>query len=293
MVFHVAIFWIVFAFGLIGNSLVIFIISKKQRTSTDHLMLNLAVADLMYGAMLTCLRLLPELPPLFWSCPLSSTLNDTAGLAFVESIFTMLILSVERYFAVCRPYSFKKCFSKRNVKLMVLLSWFLSLLIIVPVNSVQQCFLLSRINSKLHSVVLLVFSMVTLVFLVILSTKIYVSLWCKQTAIQPTAFREIEERKKKKKVTLCVLAVTLTYILCSLPLVILYALIVFSVTLGVDLSLVYDFYEIPVLLTLVNSALDPYLFCFQSKEMTKLLKKLFLCKKEDQAPQHALEQQLP
>ena len=46
--------------------------------------------------------------------------------------------------------------------------------------------------------------------------KICISLWCKQ-AVEPTGEREITERKKKKKVTLCVLAVVVTFIVCWIP----------------------------------------------------------------------------
>ncbi|XP_028513898.1 mu-type opioid receptor-like [Exaiptasia diaphana] len=284
----IVIFCIVFVFNVTGNSLVIYIISKKQRTSTDHLLLNLAVADLIYGVFLTFYHLsyfLKLFVPKYHNIVFKNDIfcrvffsGGIASTAYVDSIFTVIILSVERYFAVCRPHGFKKWFSIRNVKCVMLFCWILSAALILPAgNSGKDCMSYDKDAGKTVSAILMVFSISTLIVLVVLFIKICVSLWCKETAIQPTAVREIQERKMKKRVSLCVLAVVITYILCSIPQFIVYVIAAFQ-WLQENLPVLY---QITSLLTLVNSAVDPYLYSFQSQKMRKLFKKIFLCSRRD------------
>ena len=117
---------------------------------------------------------------------------------------------------------------------------------------------------------------IALSFLIVLSLKIYLSLWCKHTAIQPTAQRELEETKRKKKVTFCVLAVIMTFITFYIPFLIVYNLRKFQVFESRKFALLLHY--ITVVGLLINAALDPYLFSFQSSRFRVLLKKMVLCK---------------
>lgn len=200
-IISIVIFCIVFVFNVTGNSLVIYIICKKHRTSTDHLLLNLAVADLLFGVFVVIEQLslfsLVFLPNSYYIvfqnglfCHLVSS-GNIAWFAFVDSILTMLVLSVERYFAVCRPYNFKKYFSTRNVKFMVILSWVSSVAIIAPRNIEQSCISPKDVTEKAVSVISAVLSIVTLIVLIVLSINIYVSLWCKHRA-------QFNQRKLKR-----------------------------------------------------------------------------------------------
>ncbi|XP_028513896.1 tyramine receptor Ser-2-like [Exaiptasia diaphana] len=290
------VYCIIFLFNVIGNSLVIYIIWKKQssqRTSTDYLMLNMAGADLIFGVFVLILQFLifsilfiPNSYKIIFDdvlfCRLFTT-GDIALAAHVDSTFTMLILSVERYFAVCRPHSFKKWFSKRNVKFSVVLCWILSLAMVLPRSSGQSCSSWSRDLVKTLSVISMVFLMVTLLIIAALSVNIYLTLWWKHTTIQPTAAREIQERKMKKRVTLCVLAVIVTYIFLNIPLYICYVLYVFH--LITELETVVKLAHITIFLSFINSSLDPYMYSFQNQRMRKLFKAIFTCKEREDLTQ--------
>ncbi|XP_020896943.1 histamine H2 receptor-like [Exaiptasia diaphana] len=299
-IIFVIVYCIAFVFNVMGNSIVIYIICQKRKTSTDYLLLNMAFADLVYGVFVVIFLLALSsswFAPKYYHIVVESevfchvfTSGNIAWVAFVDSILTMLVLSVERYFAVCRPYSFKECFSTRNVKLIVVVSWVLSVAIIAPRNSGQSCSSPRGDTAKVVSVISVVLSIATLVVLIVLSVKIYVSLWCKHSTIQPSEIKEIKEKKKKKKVTLCVLAVTVTYIVCSLPQFISNVLRVFRMP-GTEEEVIMV--QITLLLTFINSALDPYLFSFQNKRMRMLSKKIFMCKSNSQPQVPAPEQQVP
>ena len=116
---------------------------------------------------------------------------------------------------------------------------------------------------------------IALSFLIVLSVKISLSLWCKHTVIQPTALREIEETKKKKKVTACVLGVIFTFAICYIPFLVVNILRNYALE---NQNLVGRLYNATALGLLINAALDPYLFSFQNSRFRVLLKKMVLCK---------------
>lgn len=107
-------------FNVAGNSLVIYIISKKQRTSTDYLLLNMAISDLVFGVFAIIFQFIPHISRLLLldSYALGSygiftenhllcrtlTTGTIAWVAALDSVFTMVTLSLERYFAVCRCF---------------------------------------------------------------------------------------------------------------------------------------------------------------------------------------------
>lgn len=282
-------FFFVLAFNVIGNSLVIYIISKKQRTATDYLLLNLAIADMTYGVFLVP-TFLPQtikhseifqdkfLCKLLWKGNISST-------AKYACIGTMMILSLERYFAVCRPHSFKKWFCIRNAKVAMVVIWVFSVIYTLPyyISYDKGCGMKESV-SKVTSVLSITLAGCEMVFLITLSMKIYIALWLNQTAIHPTAHREIEEIKKKKKVTLCVLAVILSFLLAYIPHFVVYVAMHYD-AVGED-ALGQVAIKITSVLLTINAALDPYLYSFQNSRFRGILRKMFFCRSNS-------EQQLP
>ncbi|XP_031566048.1 tachykinin-like peptides receptor 86C [Actinia tenebrosa] len=281
-------FSVVLVFNISGNSLVIYIITneREMKTSTNYLLLNLAVADLLFGVFLA-----PEFIflPFFrhsvpdgvlgdWLCKLLLTSN-IAWMACRASIFTMICLSVERYFAVCRPHTFRQRFSPKIVKVLVVVSWMYAVVVLSPffvLNHLNREYLYCVINvttRKVYAVYIFLEITCSLSLMIFFSVKIFLSLWCQQT-VEPTGEREITERKKKKKVTWCVLAVVVTFVVCWIPAAAHYIIHGLSNT---------PFEAVDIATTLVasfNAALDPYLFSFQSSRFKVLVKKVVCCGKE-------------
>ena len=205
-----ALYCVVLVFNVTGNSLVIHIISRKQRSATDYLLLNLAVADLIFGIFLAPFFLYPMfvsstvLHAADFTCRFPVNIGNISWIVCIASLFTVTILTIERYFAVCRPHSFKRYFSIKNVKRLLVVGWLLSIALQTIRIITDKC-QNDKNYTKTHTSINAGSSGFYLLFLMVLSIKIYLSLWCKHTVIQPTAQREIEETKKKKKVTLCVL----------------------------------------------------------------------------------------
>ena len=132
-------FAVVLVFNIAGNSLVIYIITNERgmKTSTNYLLFNLAVADLLFGVFLAPQFIflpffrhsLPDGVLGDWLCKLLLSTVTSLWMASKASVFTMLCLSVERYFAVCRPHTFSQRFSPKIVKVLVLVSWLYAMLL--------------------------------------------------------------------------------------------------------------------------------------------------------------------
>ncbi|XP_031566057.1 allatostatin-A receptor-like [Actinia tenebrosa] len=273
----------VLVFNIAGNSLVIYIIRNEpgMKTPTNYLLLNLAVADLLFGVFLAPdYILLPFFRHFLPDGVLGEWLrklllaSNIAWLACRASTFTMICLTVERYFAVCRPHTFRQRFSPKIVKVLVVVSWIYALLIASPLfvytklSSREYLFCLFDITA-LYSMFLWFEITCSLALMIFFPVKIYVSLWCKQT-VEPTGEREIFERKKKKKVTLCVLAVVVTFVVCWIPATASYI---------ISNTRIEAFEIATTLVASFNAALDPYLFSFQSSRFKVLVKKVLCCRK--------------
>lgn len=119
--------------GLFGNVIVIIIYSRKNRlkSATNMFIMALASAD-----MISSITLIP-LPSA------KTTTNGIIGqlyckvvhsnvilwISIVASIFTLTVISVERYFAVVFPIRYRNVFSKSRPKVVILLVWITSFII--------------------------------------------------------------------------------------------------------------------------------------------------------------------
>ena len=98
-------------FGVVGNGVVIAIVRKtpSMRTTTNYLLLNLAVADLLtlllcpgiYDFALNSLRINSTLGDIV--CKLF-TGNAVVCITFDASVLTLCVIAVERYVAIVKPF---------------------------------------------------------------------------------------------------------------------------------------------------------------------------------------------
>ena len=126
-------------FGVVGNSIVITIVRKtpSMHTTTNYLLVNLAVADLL--SLLFC--------PGFYdfalhNVKLEQTIGDFVCKVFagnavlsvtvLESIFTLTVVAVERYFSLVQPFNTSARLKKENVGYAIATTWILASLICFP-----------------------------------------------------------------------------------------------------------------------------------------------------------------
>ncbi|XP_033113647.1 thyrotropin-releasing hormone receptor-like isoform X2 [Anneissia japonica] len=117
----------------IGNILVIVIYSKKalRKSNAALYVFNLAIGDLFAVgvAVFHVTEFYPSTWPILWrynaQCILHRWCRYTA---FNITVFLMVAIAVDRYYAVCQPIKFKTNCTLRRTKRIIGILWFLAIL---------------------------------------------------------------------------------------------------------------------------------------------------------------------
>ena len=115
--------------AVVGNFLVILAIlwNRRLRTVCNFLLLNLAVADLLQGAVAMPLRLVDQLNHTGHNKPLIPCLVVIPLTVFLfgASNFNLTLISLDRYLALSRPFLYPTLTAPWRVASIIALSWLL------------------------------------------------------------------------------------------------------------------------------------------------------------------------
>ena len=273
----------------VGNLLVCMIILQRKRfrfhrSTLDFLFLNLAVADMMVAVFAIPRYVLhhtfvhPRGYAGHFLCRFvtGGNLMWTAGAA---SVFSLVTIAFERRHVVARPFSFIQ-FSKAKLRALVVMSWIFALVLNLPLFFIMSYdaktdFCIenwpSALLPKLYGVLWFTVVGVLPIFLMaILYSKVIYLLWVKRTRTLGVNRRTILIRKTTK------MAMTLTviYSICWLPNLVLYIL-AFNISDSVYGSPLYRW---SVVLTCLNSAVNPFVYTLQSRRFRVSVKRVLMCK---------------
>ncbi|XP_063921733.1 growth hormone secretagogue receptor type 1 isoform X1 [Zophobas morio] len=231
---------IIMCLGVIGNIMVPIVIfkTKDMRNSTNIFLVNLSVADLM--VLLVCT---PTVLVEVNSRPETWVLGKEMckAVPFVEltvahaSVLTILAISFERYYAICKPLKAGYICTKTRASLICLLAWFIAALFTSPILAITQygpeeyvdgsivfvCF--SLVEDTLPCVFflssILVFFIFPLAILIIVYILIAKTLMRHPVAMTGTksVLPSQSAIKYRKQVILMLGAVVLAFFLCLLP----------------------------------------------------------------------------
>ncbi|ELU16138.1 hypothetical protein CAPTEDRAFT_182424 [Capitella teleta] len=129
----IVLYLIVFTLGLVGNFLVVFVVvrNKHMRTITNLFIVNLSVADFL--VLLICLPasvLTDVTETWFMGRVMCKLVHYLQAVSVSVSVLTLTVISIERYYAICHPLSFKSTHTR--ARLMIILVWVISLAIVIP-----------------------------------------------------------------------------------------------------------------------------------------------------------------
>ena len=121
--------------SLVGNTLVILtiLINKPMHTTLNYLLVNLAVADMIsalcigIGYVMTPIIIYPEGKVGRYFCMFLID-GELAWIGAAESVFCLVYIAVERYFAIVRPLRQRGRFTRRRLKVFIVLGWGLAIL---------------------------------------------------------------------------------------------------------------------------------------------------------------------
>ena len=273
---------------LVDNSLVILIIlnNRSMKTPMNYLLLNLAVADMMLGAFFAPAHLFMST----FTHPTGTVgdilckivTNMTIGwVGCLASTFSVVLVAVERFYAVVHPYSVGHKITKRKLKVLLPACWTLATVILLPsfytsIYDDDRNVCEERIPERWHVSYALLWLMaeyiVPVVVLLVLYARVIHSLWFKNNSSDASHLVVINERKR---ITKMMIIVTVIYMLSCLSNPILYLIR----ACNLDWLDRHDtVFILSRYLYVLNSSVNPLVYTFQCKEFRTCLKKLLCCK---------------
>ncbi|XP_070558200.1 somatostatin receptor type 4-like [Ptychodera flava] len=261
--------------GLLGNLGFMFVVMrvKSMQTATNHYLINLAMADLLYVLVLwifhLCLMISEDGACIFdTSQGLRCVVGTVVDTAILTSNFSVAFIGIERYVAITQPFRARQICTKGKTIYFNILMWILSIIITLP--SAVACLA----NNPPESIYIAIYFLLIVSCCVSLCTvTILYSLTIYHFKKTAKAMREINDTRHrtpnhdKAVVRLCVLT-TVVYFVCLFPT---------ELSLILRLSVQYKgpavseaaagcIHNISIILVLLHSAANPIIYNVMSSK---------------------------
>ena len=275
--------------GIIGNLLVCIIIirAKFLHNLTNYLILSLAVADMFASLFLVCNVFLYEagLIPIPMNrlgaeiyCRLYASLMFF-WICVTTSVFNLVIVTLERFFAIVYPLRYPIYFTKGRARLIVALTWIISVLQelfalwINPYNpETHQCDykypnkgmeIFNGVFIFLISYFLPLLVMIWSYYLIMRNLKRSASNMMREQSAGDNAYSLLRARKRVIHV---LLTVVIAFVILWSPNHIVYLLQNFGIYL---VSVTSAWYKLTRVMALANSVINPFIYAFKYKQFRK------------------------
>jgi len=281
--------------SLVGNTLVILtvLINKPMQTTLNYLLVNLAVADMVFAlSILTRYLIIPviTLPEGLTGRFLCTVLTSGAlgWIGAAESILCLVYIAVERYFAIIHPLRQRGRFTRRRLKIFVVVGWIIALLFSIPdflrvknYNADQRLCIsddnldFAYISVKVNSLVWLILAgIVPVSIMVCLYSRVVHHLWFK--SVQNLEASQRAALRYRKQVTITLIAVSVVYTVCWTPNLTAYFMEYWRENImWID--------KIGTVLLAFNCCVNPVLYSMRMKSFREHLRDMLCCKKREQA----------
>ncbi|RVE55656.1 hypothetical protein OJAV_G00234080 [Oryzias javanicus] len=275
--------FLVCAVGLCGNTLVIYAILRyaKMKTVTNIYILNLAVADVL--CMMTLPFIALQLGTDRWPfgevlCKIIMTVDS---LNQFTSIFSLMVMSIDRYLAVVHPIRSTKWRKPRMAKLINLTVWVVSLVVILPtmifsgLNKV--CGIVWPEPQEVYYNAFIFYTFFIGFFFPLVVICICYLLIIVKVKSSGMRVCSSKRRRSERKVTRMVSIVVAVFVLCWLP---FYIFNVTSVTGTIPSSAAMkSTFFLVIVLGYTNSCANPVLYAFLSDNFRKSFQNVLCLKK--------------
>ncbi|XP_058445280.1 cholecystokinin receptor type A-like [Malaya genurostris] len=139
--FQIPLYSVIFLLAVIGNSLVILTLvqNKRMRTITNLFLLNLAVSDLFLGVFCMPFTLVGTLLRDFiFGEVMCKLLPYLQASSVAVSAWTLVVISVERYYAICHPLRSRRWQTLSHAYRLIALIWCGSLFFMLPIAALSK-----------------------------------------------------------------------------------------------------------------------------------------------------------
>ncbi|KAM7395020.1 hypothetical protein PAMA_006661 [Pampus argenteus] len=252
-----------------GNLLVIIsiIYFKQLHIPTNYLIVSLAVADLLVGVLVFPFSMAFTVTSCWYYeglfCKVRGSFDVTLSTA---SILNLCCISIDRYYAVCQPLSYKSKINNRVIGIMIFVSWSVSALIgigiIIAGFNQGKCEESCLTDALISTTLACIFSFyIPVIIMLCIYLKIFLVAQRQARSIQSTTCQNTKSgatvSKMERKATKTLAIVMGVFILCWTP---YFLCMIFQ-------PLTYDLTPIAVIetlnwLTLSNSMLNPFIYAF-------------------------------
>ena len=277
--------------GFGGNVLVIRIVHKtpSMHTTTNYLLLNLAVADVITVLLWPLFSSYSYVNGYFSSGVGNFICKFTAftEMSIMASSFTLTVLAVERYHALLKPLRQMLRLTDDNIKQAIALIWLSSFLVCLPEfflrewkESLSTCagpwtihmntgsgayFFINSLFSAYFPLAVMIYCYGSLI------RGLYFT-----NAICSESVANAERNTEKKKLVITFILATAAFFVCFVPAVVFFTVLVLKpaedeeagVKLNFDLYVLFDF------LFLLSLCFNPVLYAFRSSNFQAGFKKI-------------------
>lgn len=284
-------------FGIVGNGIVIAIVRKtpSMHTTTNYLLVNLAVADLLslifcpgfYDFALHNVKLRQNLGD--FVCKVFAG-NAVLSVTVLESIFTLTVVAVERYLSLVKPFNTRARLTKKNVGYAIATTWILASIICLPgflSNNYDEYATEYPCNRPwtLNKLVPLKKTyIITFCFLCII-TPTFVILFCYFSILYGVHFKknicrkipgEVTEEQSKKRLLKLLVSLAIAFVVCCSPFAVffLYVSLISQSTLHRDYDKLHIVHRSVRFLLILNSFINPLLYAAQSSNYRQVFWRL-------------------
>ncbi|XP_030061388.1 G-protein coupled receptor 54-like [Microcaecilia unicolor] len=289
-------FALIMLVGLIGNSLVIFVISKhrQMRTATNFYIANLASTDIIF--LVCCVPFTATLYPLpSWIfgdflCKFVAYLQQVTVQA---TCITLTAMSADRCYATIYPLKSLRHRTARAAMIVSICIWIGSFLLSTPILTSQkmkdgywygnQTYCIEQFPSDAHKKASILYQFLAAYLLPLLTTCLCYSLMLKrvgQPVVEPTGdshqVQLLSERTiaMRSKISKMVVVIVLLFTICWGPIQL------FSLFQGFDpnFKVNYTTYKIKTwanCMSYANSSINPIVYGFMGARFRKSFKKAF------------------
>lgn len=288
--FFLLLYAVVCVIGIMGNTLVIYVVLRfsNMQTVTNMYILNLAIADecFLIGIpfLLTTMHL-GSWP--FGRAMCKAFMVSTSITQFTSSIF-LLIMSTDRYIAICRHVSAGKYRTPFVSRVVSCIAWITSSLFMLPIilysntvethNGYYTCVIIWPEDGHLRG---LSFTLYALIFGFIIPLSFIMAFYClvirKLRSVGKKTNKSKSKRRSHRKATKLVLTVITVYILCWLPYWISQVALISSSPAQCSTRLTITLFLMVSFLAYSNSAINPILYAYLSDNFKKCFLKACQC----------------
>ena len=131
-------FGLITVLGVVGNTLVVYVIvtRERMRTVTNLLLLNLAIADLLFVLVVPPFTAY-QFATARWPFGVAAcrAMHYLVNVTAYTTVYTLVLVSVVRYMTIVHTVTTARLRTRRNVALMIVAIWVVMLAVNVPIWS--------------------------------------------------------------------------------------------------------------------------------------------------------------